>query len=84
MFFHHYHHHIGFFGLPFLFFSFLPTIVAAMRHSRHVVAIFLVNFFLAWTVIGWIVALIWAITSQPRWDYRYGQPFYPQNPYRRW
>jgi hypothetical protein len=24
-------------------------------------AIFLLNFFLAWTVIGWFVALIWAV-----------------------
>jgi Na+(H+)/acetate symporter ActP len=85
MLFHHYHHHFfGFFGLPFVLISFLPTIIAAVRRSRHVVPIFLVNLFLSWTVIGWFVALIWAITSQPRWDYRYGQPYYPQGPFRRY
>jgi hypothetical protein len=59
------------FLLPFGAIHFLPTIIAALRHSRHTVAIFLLNLFLSWTVIGWIVALIWAATSQPKYSYRY-------------
>ena len=39
---------------------FLPTIIAAIRSKRDLLAIFLLNLFLGWSVIGWIVALIWA------------------------
>ncbi len=61
--------------IPFGAIHFLPTIVAALRNSRNVVGIFLVNLFLGWTVIGWVVALIWAITSQPKIVYAYA-PMY--------
>src|SRR2546430_14997776 len=44
---------------------FLPTIAAlALRRDDDVAGIFLVNFFLGWTIIGWCVALIWAAASQ--------------------
>ena len=39
---------------------FLPSIVALVRNKRDTLAIFLVNFFFGWSVVGWIVALIWA------------------------
>lgn len=39
---------------------FLPTIIAIARSKRDTLAIFLLNLFLGITVIGWIVALIWA------------------------
>lgn len=39
---------------------FLPTIIALARSKRDTLAIFLLNFFLGWSVIGWIVALVWA------------------------
>lgn len=59
--------------LPFGVVHFLPTIVAALRDSRHTVAIFVINLFLSWTVIGWVFALVWALTSAPRYPYgRYG------------
>jgi hypothetical protein len=48
-----------FFGLGTLMY-FLPTIIAAIKSKRDTLAIFLLNFFLGWTVIGWFVALIWA------------------------
>jgi hypothetical protein len=41
---------------------FLPTIIAAIRSKRDLLAIFLLNLFLGWSVIGWIIALIWAAT----------------------
>jgi hypothetical protein len=53
---------------------FLPTIIAALRHGRSVVGIFLLNLFLGWTVIGWVIALIWALTNEPRWAYSYPPP----------
>jgi hypothetical protein len=39
---------------------FLPCIVAAYRKKRNTVAIAVLNLFLGWTVIGWVVALVWA------------------------
>ena len=39
---------------------FLPSIIALARSKRDLLAIFLLNLFLGWSVIGWIVALIWA------------------------
>jgi len=41
-------------------FYFLPTIVGYMRHKRNELAIFLLNLFAGWSLIGWIVALVWA------------------------
>jgi len=48
-----------FFGLPFVMY-FLPSIISLIREKRDTLAIFLLNFFLGWTVIGWFIALIWA------------------------
>jgi len=48
-----------FFGFGFVLY-FLPTIIAAMKSKRDIVAILLLNLFLGWSVIGWIVALVWA------------------------
>jgi Superinfection immunity protein len=48
-----------FFGLTFLFY-FLPTIIAFARSKRDAMSIFLLNLFLGWTLIGWVVALVWA------------------------
>lgn len=49
-----------FFGFGFVLY-FLPAIIAGVRHKRDTLAIFLLNFFLGWTFIGWIVALVWAV-----------------------
>jgi hypothetical protein len=40
---------------------FLPAIIA--HNKRDFAGIFLLNFFLGWTVIGWFIALIWACAS---------------------
>jgi len=48
-----------FFGIGTVLY-FLPTIIAAIKSKRDTLAIFLLNFFLGWSVIGWIIALIWA------------------------
>ena len=51
---------LGFgFGIPLVLY-FLPSIIALARNKRDTLAIFLLNFFLGWSVIGWIVALVWA------------------------
>ncbi|HLI03569.1 MAG TPA: superinfection immunity protein [Terracidiphilus sp.] len=44
---------------------FLPAILAAIRHTHNSTAILLLNIFLGWTVIGWFVALLLAIFSEP-------------------
>ena len=49
-----------FFGFGFVLY-FLPSIVALARSKQDIVAILLLNFFLGWTAIGWIIALIWAV-----------------------
>jgi hypothetical protein len=51
-----------FLGLPFLLY-FLPSIIALARGKRDLLAIFLLNLFLGWSIIGWIVALVWAAKS---------------------
>lgn len=40
---------------------FIPTIIAFARHHRNKLGVFLLNFFLGWTFLGWIGALIWAV-----------------------
>lgn len=47
-----------------LFFFFLPTIVAVQRGHQSGAAIFLLNFFLGLTVLGWFIALLWAFSAK--------------------
>jgi hypothetical protein len=42
---------------------FLPTLLAAYRYHTNTTAIFVLNLLLGWTMIGWIVALVWAFTK---------------------
>lgn len=43
----------------------LPTLVALVRQTPSALGIAMLNFFLGWTVIGWIVALVWALAANP-------------------
>ena len=43
---------------------FLPTIVAAVRSAEDEVGVFILNFFLGWTLCFWVLALVWAFTSK--------------------
>ena len=45
------------------FLYFLPAILSAYYSTGNHVAVLLINLFLGWTGIGWIVALILAIKS---------------------
>lgn len=51
-----------FFGFGFVMY-FLPSIIALARSKRDIVGIVLLNFFLGWTMIGWVVALVWAVKT---------------------
>ena len=45
---------------------FLPTIVAVSRKVPHIGSIVVINLFLGWTFIGWVVALVWSFTAIDR------------------
>ena len=40
---------------------FLPSIIASSRKHKNKLAIFLLNLLLGWTVLGWIVSLVWSV-----------------------
>lgn len=42
---------------------FLPTLIAEIRGKVNASAIFVLNLFLGWTFIGWVVSLVWAFTK---------------------
>lgn len=57
----------AFFFLPIFGFGFvmyfLPSIIAIVRSKRDITAIVLLNLFLGWTMIGWVVCLVWALKT---------------------
>ncbi|HET7346268.1 MAG TPA: superinfection immunity protein [Acidobacteriaceae bacterium] len=63
---------------------FLPSLIAAARHTHNATGIFLFNLFLGWTGIGWIIALLVAICSSPYYYYCYPYPPDAYLPPRRW
>ncbi len=44
---------------------FLPTAVAMARKHRNRSAVFFLNLFAGWTIIGWVICLIWATIRDP-------------------
>ncbi len=60
-------HLFGMFFFPFFGFGFvmyfLPSLIAIVRSKRDILGIVLLNFFLGWTFIGWVVALVWALKT---------------------
>lgn len=40
---------------------FLPTIIGRQKKNSN--AIFALNLLLGWTLIGWVVSLVWALTK---------------------
>ncbi len=50
----------------------VPSFTAVLRQRPNLQTIFIVNLLLGWTVIGWIVAMMWALKGlerekSPRW-----------------
>jgi len=68
-------HLLGIFFFPFFGFGFvmyfLPTLIALVRDKQDKLTIFLLNFFLGWSVIGWIVCLVWALKTDQIVTVRY-------------
>jgi hypothetical protein len=50
-------------GVVFLALYLIPSLVTAIRHHHNELAIFILNFLLGWTGLGWVVALVWACTT---------------------
>jgi hypothetical protein len=44
---------------------FTPSLVAYHRGHPNAMAIFALNLLLGWTFVGWVVALVWALTVTP-------------------
>jgi hypothetical protein len=51
-------------SLPVLYL--LPAMIASIRHHVSAQAILAMNLVLGWTIIGWIVALIWSLAISDR------------------
>lgn len=46
--------------IVFLVVYFLPTLVVIFKNKNNGCSIIIINLFLGWTFIGWVVALAWA------------------------
>lgn len=44
----------------------LPLVIALVRRHRHRGLICAVNLLLGWTIVGWLVSLIWSILPKRR------------------
>ena len=42
---------------------FIPSFIAYRRKHKQTISIILLNFFLGWSLIGWVGALIWACAN---------------------
>ena len=42
---------------------FLPALTAVLRNHKDNAAVFVINLFAGWTLIGWIVAMVWAVKA---------------------
>jgi hypothetical protein len=47
----------------YLIIYFLPSIISYWQSKSAIKKIFIVNLLLGWTVIGWIVSFVWAISE---------------------
>jgi T4 superinfection immunity protein len=44
---------------------FIPSFIAHRRGHHQMMPIFLLNFFLGWSLLGWVAALVWATVALP-------------------
>lgn len=45
-------------------FYFLPSIIAKVWKQKNFTAILILNLFLGWSFIGWVIALVWAFKHE--------------------
>lgn len=55
---------------------FMPASVASNRLHMNRTSIMVLNLFLGWTLIGWLIALIWAYSANTEHNFyiRHGHP----------
>lgn len=46
-----------------LFFYFFPAIIAGSRTHNNTASITALNLFLGWTLIGWVISFVWALSK---------------------
>ena len=56
---------LGVFAGVAVFFFFIPYYIAGSRNHPNKYPILAINFFLGWSLIGWVIALVWALTVNP-------------------
>lgn len=72
------------------FLYFFPSLIAMSRHKRNIASIVVLNLFLGFTIVGWVLSLVWAFavdrqeepktyTSEPQ---AYNSPRYEPVPQR--
>lgn len=54
------------FLIIFFMMYFLPGLIASQRKHSNRGPIWAINFFLGWTFLGWVAALVWAMTSDQK------------------
>lgn len=60
-------------GAAGLLFYFAPTAIALLRGHANTASIAVVNLFLGWSLVGWVVALAWSFSAtEDRSRYRAG------------
>lgn len=42
-------------------FFFLPSLIAYLRKHKNLLSIFMINLSLGWTLVGWVVSLVWSV-----------------------
>jgi hypothetical protein len=52
---------------------FLPAIIA--HNKRNAGAILILNLLTGWTVVGWVIALVWALSDEPQFRPVYVAPY---------
>ena len=59
---------------------FAPCLVASRRNHRNAMPIFILNLFLGWTFVGWVGALVWAMTDNTTEAKNPATGGWPKNP----
>jgi len=49
---------------------FVPTIIAAIRKTKNLVSIIILNLLAGWTFLGWVAAIVWAIIADKKAEVR--------------
>ena len=42
---------------------FIPSMIAFIKNKPNKIAILVLNTFLGWSMVGWVISLVWSLTS---------------------